>query len=110
MTPFLIGLLAHMLYDVHWQGNQGALKGQHWFWMYQHALTWSLLIFAVLIFFDIASWWKFLFLFSGHYLIDTWKTKVPKTPEYMWAVYVDQGLHYLQILIVTLPWAQAALP
>jgi hypothetical protein len=34
-------------------------------------------------------------------LIDNWKSKLPKTPEYFNAIYIDQGLHLITIIITS---------
>lgn len=72
-------------------------KGLHWWSVYEHAFIWAGLISFGLLWFDIFTWWKFIFLLVVHFLIDF--TKYRKLPEWHW-VYVDQGLHYLQLLIV----------
>lgn len=101
ISVFLLTLLAHLLYDFHWQGDfvaQG--KGKYKFILGVHALTWSLLIAAILYFFGVFAVWKLIFLFVTHYIIDGWKSHLPKNDGYFWALYVDQGLHFLTLVIV----------
>ena len=45
MILFSALLLAHLLYDFHWQGDFVAnMKGERWFILVVHALTWTLLL------------------------------------------------------------------
>jgi hypothetical protein len=95
-------LLAHLLYDFHWQGDFiGQNKGKYPFLLFIHALTWSMLLGVVLIFFGMFTTWKIAFLFITHFLIDNWKARLPKTPEYFYAIYIDQGLHLITIAIAS---------
>ena len=72
-------------------------KKKHAFAVYEHAFVWAGLITIALFCFGEYALWKFLFLLIGHFLIDFIKYRYFK--NYQW-VYLDQGLHYLQIIIV----------
>ena len=41
-----------------------------------------------------------IFLLSGHVLIDSWKSKKPKDDAHWHLIYIDQSLHFLQILFI----------
>ena len=99
---FYISLLAHLLYDFHWQGDFIAQnKGKHILFLSVHALTWALLKGAVLWWFGLPLLFlRVAFLYITHLCIDSWKCQLPKTPEYFWGIYVDQGLHLTTILLV----------
>ena len=74
-------------------------KENHAFAIYEHAFVWAGLVSLGLIYLGIFTLWKFLFLLIGHFIIDYYKYRYFK--HYNW-IYLDQGLHYLQILIVYL--------
>ena len=94
-------LLAHLLYDFHWQGPFiAAEKGKHLFLLAVHALTWALLLGAVLWGFGALAWWHMPFLFTTHAATDYWKSHKPATPETFGLIYVDQTIHLATILIV----------
>lgn len=103
MMLFLGLLLVHLLYDFHWQGPFiSQAKSKYDFLLGVHALTWALLLGAVLFLTDSLTWWQLPFLFVGHFVIDRWKSHKPQTPDLFWLLYVDQALHLLQIIIVAM--------
>jgi len=103
MILFLLVLLAHLLYDFHWQGPFIAeFKGKYDFILFVHALTWTLILCVPLYALGTFAWWKLGFLFITHFFIDRWKARKPKTPENWNLIYVDQGLHLLTMIIVCL--------
>lgn len=73
-------------------------KKRHAFAVYEHAFVWAGMITLGLNLIDKASIEKFLFLLIGHFIIDYFKYKLK---SYNW-IYLDQLLHYLQIIIVIL--------
>jgi hypothetical protein len=94
-------VLAHLLYDFHWQGAFIAeYKAKYKFILFVHALTWTLCISLVLYIFGLLDCWKFIFLFLTHYYTDGWKCQHPSTPEYFWTLYVDQAIHLVSLIIV----------
>lgn len=96
-------LLAHLLYDFHWQGPFVAdMKGKSPFILCVHALTWALFLGVALYLFGALAWWHVPFLFITHALTDNWKARKPKTPEYWHLIYVDQGIHLATIVVVAL--------
>lgn len=103
MTLYLM-LLAHLLYDFHWQGPFIAEnKGKRPFLLIIHALTWAIFVGLPLYFAKVPLFIPWVcVLFTTHFFIDNWKCQMPKTDEYFWAIYVDQSLHFLSIILV---WA-----
>lgn len=98
---FLWLLLAHLLYDFHWQGDFVAQnKSRYKFILVVHALTWALLLSLVLWMLNALVAWKLLFLFASHLVTDGWKSRLPRSPEWFWAIYVDQAIHVASIGIV----------
>jgi hypothetical protein len=98
MTNFFILLFFHHLADVSLQPTWLIdNKKKHWFSIYEHCFVWSGVIGLTLYYLGIFSWWKVVFLFVGHFLIDLFKYRFTK--NYNW-VYLDQILHYLQICLV----------
>ena len=96
-------LLAHLLYDFHWQGAFVAdMKGESWFILAVHCLTWALLLAAVLYGFGALAVWHLPFLFAAHMISDAWKSRQPKTPATWHYIYYDQASHLVAILIVVL--------
>ena len=103
MVLFAGVLLAHLLYDFHWQGPFIAdNKGQRPFLLVVHALTWALLVGAVLWWFGALAWWHVPFLFVSHAVTDQWKAGQPRTPENWNLIYVDQGIHLASLIVVAL--------
>lgn len=96
-------ILAHLLYDFHWQGDFIATyKGKKPFILCVHCLTWTMLICLPLLYYGAFVWWKAVFLFLTHALSDNWKSKLPRNDEFFWSIYVDQLIHFITILIVVL--------
>jgi len=96
-------IFAHFIGDIALQSSwQADNKGKLWYVMLSHCMIWTALICIGLQFLGIFAFWKVLFLFGGHYLIDTWKAKKPKTPENWKYIYSDQLGHLTQIIIVYL--------
>ncbi len=103
MITFAALLLAHLLYDFHWQGPFIAeMKGKSWFLLSVHALTWALLLAAVLWAFGALAAWHIPFLFVTHFVIDGWKARHTNLPVLGTGLWVDQALHILTMLAVTL--------
>jgi hypothetical protein len=68
-------------------------------WLIAHCLIWTGCICVALQFIGNYHLWKFLFLFTGHYIMDITKCK-SHNPEDKFVVYFDQAVHLLQLLIV----------
>ena len=100
-----LGILwfAHCLSDMVFQSNFMAnFKSKFWYPMCSHVFIWTTSISLVLHYFQIFNYWKFAFLFIGHWVMDAWKSKQPRDDDHRWCMYVDQGWHLIQILIVWL--------
>lgn len=95
-------LLVHLLYDFHWQGPFIAeMKAKSWFLLGVHSLTWALLLGAVLWHTGGLSWWTVPFLAVTHFAIDAWKARYTELPSLGLALWIDQVLHLVTMLIVT---------
>jgi len=96
-------VLAHLLYDFHWQGPFiSEMKRKSWFLLGVHALTWALLLASVLWWRGGLCVWHLPFLFLTHFGIDAWKARYTKLPALGLALWIDQALHALTMLIVVL--------
>jgi len=71
-------------------------KKEHLFAVYEHSFVWAGTVYTGLYLLGIDEMWKFFFLLIGHLVIDYLKYK---TTDYRFT-YLDQALHYLQIIIV----------
>jgi hypothetical protein len=103
MKPYLLGalLLAHLLYDFHWQGPFIAEnKGKRPFLLFVHSLTWSMLLCFVLYLFGVLSWWQLPFLLFMHGITDYWKSHLPHDDAHFYLIYIDQAIHVMTILVV----------
>jgi len=100
LIRFLGTLLAHLLYDFHWQGAFiTVLKRKSWFLLGVHSLTWALLLGAILLYTGGTSWWIVLFLAINHFCVDAWKTRYTTLPPLGLALWIAQGLHFITILV-----------
>ena len=101
--PLFFCVVAHNYGDVAFQKPEIAHnKAKHWYLMLTHVMCWTGAIALVLFYFGLFEWWKIAVLIGGHFVIDSWKSRVPKTPENWNMIYVDQGLHMIQLLVVFL--------
>lgn len=104
----MIGLIElGMLWFAHCMGDMvlqtkflADFKSKYLYPMLTHVFIWSASISFMLNFLGIFAPWKFAFLFLGHWAMDNWKSKQPRDHEHMWCMYVDQGWHFIQIVIV----------
>lgn len=96
---FVLG--AHYIGDSAFQSQWVAdNKGKYWYVMFVHCMIWSVSICAVLYYFNILTFWKFIFLIAGHWAMDAWKSRQPRTPENWWKIYPDQAWHLFQCVLV----------
>ncbi|KKM77568.1 hypothetical protein LCGC14_1368670 [marine sediment metagenome] len=92
---------AHCLGDMVFQSNfMAEYKNKFWYAMFSHVFIWTMCVSLVLHYFGIFTYWKFIFLFVGHWIMDMWKSKQPKDDEHRWCMYVDQGWHLTQVIAV----------
>ena len=103
---FYLMILAHLLYDFHWQGSFIAdNKGKRIFLLFIHSLTWAMFVGLPMIIFRECSVLlvvNLLFLLVSHFFIDYWKSHKPRTEDNFYLIYIDQALHFLSIVIVNL--------
>ena len=101
---FVLLLLAHLLYDFHWQGEFIAQnKGKYALIMGVHVVTWTLIIVVVLwVTIGRLTWWQPIFLFVTHWITDSWKASLPREIGMGWPLWVDQGIHLSTLVIVWL--------
>ena len=103
MSLFGWALLAHLMYDLHWQGPYVAeVKRTDWFILVVHALTWALVVGAVLSLFGSLAEWHLPWLFITHFVVDAWKTRIAPGDRHGRYQLIDQGLHVLSLLVVVL--------
>jgi hypothetical protein len=90
--------IAHHIADVAFQPDW-LIKNKHKYWwsVYEHSFIWAGCVSAVLYWQGDYELWKFLFLLVGHFIIDFIKYRYCK--NWNW-IYLDQALHYLQIICV----------
>ena len=103
ITLFAVIILAHLLYDFHWQGDFIAMnKGKYIFILFVHCITWALFIWLIGYF--MAGWlvWKLAFLFATHFICDYWKSHQPKTDKNFYLLYIDQAVHLLTLIVVVI--------
>ena len=97
----LILIWVHLIADFILQDDfQAQNKGKNWFIMFVHAAIWTGAICIAIWFMGLFAWWKLIMLLVGHYLIDTWKAqKVDKTYALTLDLWLDQALHFIQLII-----------
>jgi len=92
---------AHFVGDIalqsEWQANN---KGKYWYVMLSHCMIWTAMICVALQFLGLFAFWKVAFLLGGHWISDSFKSKVPKIPENWKYIYPDQLWHFIQLSIV----------
>lgn len=95
-------ILAHFLYDFHWQGDYiAANKGKFHFIMAVHSLTWGMIVYLPLMYFAKNFDVVLLFgLISSHYGMDFIKSMVPVKRKNFYVLYIDQAVHIISIIYV----------
>lgn len=79
------------------------MKGKNDYLLFCHCVIWTGFIALILITFGLFAWWKIAVLLIGHFFIDRWKVRKPdKTYALTRDLYIDQGLHFLQLLLCLL--------
>lgn len=93
-------LFSHFIGDWALQSQFVAMgKGREWIIMLSHCMIWTACVSIGLQFLGIYALWKVLFLLVGHWVVDLWKTKKKTWSPY---IYIDQGWHIFQLLVVYL--------
>lgn len=97
----IVLLVLHHIADVAFQPTWLiANKRKHTFAIYEHVMIYAGVLSAGLHWLGVFRPWMFVYFLAGHFLIDFTKYRiVPKRyGDHYWHVYVDQALHYAQIL------------
>lgn len=77
------------------------MKGKYNYLLFVHCAIWTGTVCVGLYLIGSLSAWKIIFLLAGHIAIDFWKArKKDKTNALTRDLWIDQFLHFLQILIV----------
>ncbi len=93
-------LVLHHIADVAFQPSWLIeKKKEHWWSVFEHCMIWAGVISAGLYILGLYSIEKFIFLFVGHFIIDMLRYRKFIKWGY---IYLDQGLHYLQLVVVYL--------
>ncbi len=96
-------IFAHVIGDMSLQTSFVALnKGKRLYLMFSHVMIYIGTVGIALLLLNIFSWYSILFIVIGHFLMDSWKSKQPKDDEHFYQIYIDQGWHYFQLLIVVI--------
>lgn len=102
MISLLTNLIVlHFIADFPLQGEFLAnFKGKFDYLLFAHSIIWAGFISLGLLVLGEFQNWKFLFLLVGHFFIDRWKArKEDKTNALTKDLWVDQGLHLIQLII-----------
>ncbi len=76
------------------------LKGKYDYLLFCHCMIWTGIVGMGLCYLNIFAWWKIGMLLIGHFFIDRWKArKEDKTHALTKDLYIDQGLHFIQLLL-----------
>lgn len=79
----------------------GTMKSKYNYLLFVHCFIWTSCVMTGLMYFGVFAWWKILFLFGGHFIIDLWKCRNKKKELALTRLlWIDQILHFIQILIV----------
>ena len=100
---FFILYVANLILDYPLQGDFLAnFKSKNNYILYVHSMIWAGGLSIILMYLGIFEMWKLMMLLGGHMLIDAWKSKgyYKKLNISDWnALYIDQGLHIVQLLL-----------
>ena len=77
-------------------------KGKHFYLMFCHIMTYCGAIGIALHLLDIFNWYYILWIAIGHVIMDMWKSRQIRDDAHFWMIYIDQGWHYLQLLMIVL--------
>ncbi|KKL07219.1 hypothetical protein LCGC14_2588190, partial [marine sediment metagenome] len=75
-------------------------KGRDWMLMMDHIILYAGPIIFTLVFFERYQLWKAIFILVGHLLPDLWKSRQPKDEAHWYCLYIDQGIHLFQLIMV----------
>lgn len=93
-------MFAHYIGDTAIQTDfQAQNKGKYWYIMLCHCMVWTGCVSIALQYSGTFQYYDVPFLILGHALMDSWKSRQPRTPEQWWKIYPDQAFHLLQCTI-----------
>ena len=96
-------IVSHSIGDFALQPSwMGKMKSKDPYTLIAHCFVWTGIISLVLASFGNLSFWKILFLFFGHLTCDFLKHQSYYKLNFHVKNSIDQGFHFLQILIVWL--------
>lgn len=94
-------VFAHIIGDMSLQTEFIAMnKGKKWYLMFCHIMIYTGVIGIALLLLNIFNWWGVLWIAVSHYAMDKWKSLQPRDEAHFWQIYLDQGWHYLQLIIM----------
>jgi len=103
---FFILYVVNLILDYPLQGDFLAMnKSKNNYVLFVHCMIWAGGLSIILMHFGIFMWWKYVMLLVGHILIDAWKSRgyYKKLNISDWnSLYIDQGLHVVQLLLCLL--------
>lgn len=103
MKQLLFLIYMHYLGDYPLQGDfLGQFKAKYNYLLFVHSLIWTGTVCIGLELLGLFSVWKLIFLFIGHFYIDRWKCRHKQKEKFGLTklLWIDQFLHFIQILIV----------
>jgi hypothetical protein len=105
MENILILILAHYIADYPLQGDfLGVYKSKYDYLLFVHCFIWTGIMCLVLQYLDIFAIWKMIYLFVGHWVVDRWKCRHKDNKELGLTklLWIDQSIHFLQVLLVSI--------
>jgi hypothetical protein len=106
LENLLILYVINLILDYPLQGEFLAkYKAEKNFILFVHSMIWAGGLCIALMVLGMFAWWKLVMLLAGHMLIDAWKCRgwYKKWHIQDWnSLYIDQGLHFGQIVLCLL--------
>ena len=99
----LLLLYAHCMGDMVFQTSFiSKNKSKRPLLMLFHVIIWTGTVCLALYFTGLLKTWHIIFLAVVHFATDSWKSRQPKDDEHFWCIYVDQFVHFVQMVVVWL--------
>lgn len=96
-------IFAHFIGDWAFQTDWIAQnKPKHWYVLFAHSMVWTACVCMALEYLGLYNEWKVGWLVVGHFIMDGWKCRQPRTDRCWWTIYPDQLWHIFQCWVV---WA-----
>jgi len=94
-------VFAHMIGDMSLQTSFIAQnKGKYFYLMFAHVMIYMGVIGIAFNLLGIFNWYAMLWIAVGHLAMDMWKSRQPRDDAHFYQIYIDQGWHYFQLLVV----------